>query len=152
MTRNNRFKIIIIVAVLALLLVAYYGFFKTDDKTVTIRDYVFQVEIADSDDELREGLSGRQDIGDNQAMLFIFKQKNQQVFWMKGMNFNIDLLWISADIVVGYEKNMLVPDPNTADKDLIKYYSDKPVDKVLEMKAGLIDQIGIEVGDRIIIN
>ena len=82
-------------------------------------------------------------------MLFIFPDKNIRVFWMKDMNFDIDLLWIDDDKIIGYEKNML--GLIRSDK-LPKFTSPQEIDKVLEIKAGLIDILDIKIGDIININ
>lgn len=142
------FKIVLSLVVLIILVVTlYYIFSSGEDTTVIIRNNVFQTEVVRDIKDLEKGLSGRQDIGDDQAMLFIFDSKQKRVFWMKDMNFNIDLLWIDGNTIVGYEKNMPAPAKNTPDNSLPKYYSDREVDKVLEMKAGVVDKLGIKSGD-----
>ena len=66
---------------------------------------------------------------------------------MKEMNFDIDLLWIDDNKVIGFEKNMLAPDKDTPLNELLKYTSLQPVDKVLEINSGLIEKLGIKTGD-----
>ena len=66
---------------------------------------------------------------------------------MKDMKFNIDLLWINDDKVLGIEKNMPAPLAGTEDKDLLIYSSAEPVNRVLEINGGLVDQYGLKVGD-----
>lgn len=151
--RRQKFKLIIVIAVLGLLTIAYYSFsYFNKQSTVAINGHVFEIDIAQEADEIEKGLSGRRDLADDQAMLFIFPQKQKLSFWMKDMNFSIDLLWIEGDRVVAYEKNMPVPMEDTPIRDLPRYLSPRPVDKVLEMKAGLIDSIGIKIGDIVAIN
>ena len=63
------------------------------------------------------------------------------------MNFDIDLLWIDGNKVVAYEQNMLAPEENTPINKLVKYRSPQAVDRVLEIKAGSIENLGIKIGD-----
>lgn len=140
---------------MALLYVVYNNFnvlSTAQISTVDINNYVFNVDVVKTSAEIERGLSGREAIGNDQAMLFIFPNKQKRVFWMKEMNFNIDLLWIDDDKIVAYEKNILAPDKNIALNELVKYNSPQAVDKVLEIKAGLIDSLDIKIGDTININ
>ena len=151
--KKQTFKLVILLAVLGLLVMAYYGFSYYNNKpTVTIKGHVFEVEVVEDTDDLERGLSGRKDLSAEQAMLFIFSSKQELAFWMHEMNFNIDLLWIDGNKIIDYEKNMPAPDKNTAIKDLPRFFPNQPVDKVLEMNAGLIDSLGIKIGDTVDIN
>jgi hypothetical protein len=147
---KHRFKLLLFIVLLAMLGLAYYSFVGQSKKnTVEIKNTLFNIDLAVSADDLERGLSGRKEIANDQAMLFIFSDKSQRSFWMKDMNFNIDLLWIDGNKIVGYEKNMLAPEDDTPLDNLAKYTSSQPVDKVLEIKAGLIDSLGIKIGDTI---
>lgn len=116
-----------------------------------LNGHEFLVELAQEPAVWRQGLSGRASLPSDTGMLFISanKEKRNFVFWMKDMNFPIDLLWIDGDTVVALEKNMAVPSANTSDQDLKTYVAPVVVDKVFEINAGLIDQYGIKVGDKI---
>ena len=151
--KKQKFKLVILIVVLGLLAIAYYSFsYFNNQPTVTISGHVFEVDVATDPDDIETGLSGRKDLADDQAMLFIFPRKQELAFWMHGMNFNIDLLWIDGNKVLDYEKNMPAPNKNTAIRDLPRFFPSQPVDKVLEMKAGLIDSLGIKIGDTVDIN
>ena len=46
-------------------------------------------------------------------MIFVFPKDSDYAFWMKDMNFPLDMVWVSADFhVVGIEKNVM-PGPMT---------------------------------------
>jgi len=148
--KKHKFTLVLFIVVVILLYVAYYNFSNNEKITVNIKGHLFKTEIADNLKEQERGLSGRETMTDDQAMLFIFPNKTKRVFWMKDMNFNIDLLWIEDDQIVAYEKNMLAPEKDTPPSELLRYASPPAVNKVLEIKAGLIDRLGIKVGDIII--
>ncbi len=122
---------------------------QTDQARAILNGKVFVLEVMDTPDKQREGLSGRDSIDKDQAMLFVFDQAKIMDFWMKDMKFNIDLLWIKGDEIVAWEKNMLAPDPNLPDDKLKHYTSPFPVDKVLELKSGTIDDLSLKINDKV---
>lgn len=115
---------------------------------VQIGDAIYQVELADTDNERSQGLSGRESLGANRGMLFIFDTKDLYAFWMKDMLFPIDIVWIEDAKIVDLTEN--VPVPVTATY-LPKYQPKSPVDKVLELEAGEIKKQGFTVGQQVTI-
>ncbi|WP_425354760.1 DUF192 domain-containing protein, partial [Listeria monocytogenes] len=70
------------------------------------------------------GLSGRSSLGINSGMFFIFDYEHLPRFWMKDMQFPIDIVWINKDMkIIGVEKNLNQNTyPNTySPKEKIKY-------------------------------
>ncbi len=123
----------------------------TDDNRpqVSVSGHDFLTELAIDAAVQKKGLSGRDSLDQNQSMLFVFPAKSILSFWMIDMKFNIDLLWINDDKVVGIERNMLAPAPGTEDKDLLIYRSPEPANRVLEINSGLVDLYGIKIGDQL---
>jgi len=103
----------------------------------------FFVEIADNFQLRAKGLSGRDSLEENAGMLFTFDKPDTHSFWMRGMNFPLDLVWINGDRVIGFAENA---QPDISASPQI-YQPDEPVDKVLEVNAGLVKKRGIQVGD-----
>jgi len=62
--------------------------------TVTIANHNFSVAVASTSTQQQQGLSGRKNLPQDQGMLFIFKSANRYPFWMKDMNFPLDILFI----------------------------------------------------------
>ncbi|MBT4209306.1 MAG: DUF192 domain-containing protein [Candidatus Komeilibacteria bacterium] len=145
--KKHKFKIVLFIVIIALVYAVYYNFFRYNEATVTINDYVFKTEVVQSEKDVTRGLSGREILADNQAMFFILPEKKIYRFWMKDMKFNIDLLWIDDNKIVGFEKNMQAFENITSANDLPAYSSPQAVDRVLEIKAGLIDSLDIKIGD-----
>ena len=74
---------------------------------VKIAGQTVKVELALTMQAQAQGLSGRKILEENEGMLFVFKNSGRYSFWMKDMNFPIDILWIGDDFqVVGIEKNI----------------------------------------------
>ncbi|MBI4059243.1 DUF192 domain-containing protein [Candidatus Microgenomates bacterium] len=113
---------------------------------VKIGEKVIPVEIADTNDKRQKGLSGRNSLGENQGMLFALEQNSIPAFWMKDMKFAIDMIWIDDGKVVDITKNVPVPAPKTKTEELIRYRPQQPVDYVLEVNAGWVDQNNLQTG------
>jgi uncharacterized membrane protein (UPF0127 family) len=113
-------------------------------KKVQIGEQLFAVEIADSPVERMKGLSGRANLPENQGMLFLFESPGNYGFWMMGMYIPIDIVWIRGNQIIGLEKNI-------SSSSSLNYYPPEPVDKVLEINAGLSDKLGIKAGDSILL-
>lgn len=107
------------------------------------------VEIADSEEERKKGLSGRKSLGESEGMLFVFDKKDVfPSFWMKGMLIPIDIIWIDEGEVVKIHKNVQ-PEPEKLDRELTKYYPDGPIDFVIEVNAGFSGKNNLGVGDKL---
>ena len=147
-------KLIFSIITIVVLVVAggwFFGFrgrqaFRTGE--VKIGDQVFKVEIADTMMGRSQGLSGREKLADDEGMFFVFDSAGSQGFWMKDMKFAIDIVWIQGDRIVGFKKNAQ-PEPEKSMFNLTTYRPPTEVDKVLEINAGLVDQYGIGVGDKV---
>lgn len=142
-----------IILLVFLLGVALYYYLSVDDKDkgpqVRINNEYFYVDMADSEEEWTRGLSVRESLDKDRGLLFIFPDKKNRSFWMKDMNFPIDLVWINDNMIVGIEENMPVPDKEADLQDLPRYRSPQAVNYALEINAGLVNQLDIKVGDQI---
>jgi uncharacterized protein len=114
---------------------------------ITVGKTSFNVEMATTMVEQSCGLSGRTGLADGDGMLFSFGSGSIQNFWMKDMNFAIDMIWISGDKVVGFAENAPAPAPNIKLWQLPIYTSPPGVDTVLEVPAGTVAKDNIQVGD-----
>lgn len=115
-------------------------------KEITVGQNKFKVEVADTPALQTRGLSGHKLLLENQGMLFIFNKPTMPGFWMKDMNFPIDIVWISNGKVVGVAENLL-PD-NLPSRPL--YYPPSIIDRVLEISAGSVLKYNIKIGDRVL--
>lgn len=114
------------------------------EAVVQTPDSRIRVELADNQAELLRGLSGRSCIGDNQGMLFVFQRPGFHHFWMKEMNFPIDIVWLDENKKVIEVTAELSPEtyPNTVT-------SSRPASYVLELGAGVAARQGIADGVRL---
>ncbi len=110
---------------------------------------VLTVEIADTPSKRNKGLGNRESLALDQGMLFIFDRLDKYNFWMKGLKFPLDFVWIKDDKVVDILQNIPAPVKNQTDKDLPIYTSKELINKVLEVNAGVVQKLGIKTGDNI---
>lgn len=108
---------------------------------------IIKAEVADTSDKRKKGLGGRQSLDTNTGMLFIFEKADKYPFWMKGLSFPLDFIWIKGDTVLDILTNVQPPLAGQKDDALAIYSSKEPVDKVLEVNGGTVDRLGIKTGD-----
>jgi uncharacterized membrane protein (UPF0127 family) len=104
------------------------------------------VELAVRPEELSRGLGYRDGLAPGMGMLFIFPSAAERSFWMKGMRFCLDIVWIENGAIQGAAESVCPEPAGTADADLPSYRSGVPVSYVLEVPAGWLDHYGFGVG------
>lgn len=118
---------------------------------LSIDGAVFSAEVASTGLEQTRGLSFRPSLGAHDGMLFLFGSGSTQTFWMKDMNFPLDMIWISGNTVVGFTQNAPAPASGVQLWSLPIYSSPPNTDKVLEVNAGTVAKYNIKVGDSVMI-
>lgn len=122
---------------------------QTTISNLEINGVTLQVEIADTDSKKNKGLSNRDSLATGSGMLFVYPKTAKLVFWMKGMKFPLDFIWIKDFEVVDLLANIPYPTPGQKDETLPFYSSKMEFNKVLEVNAGTIQRLNIKVGDSI---
>lgn len=112
-----------------------------------INGHTVTVELALTESEKQKGLGDRETLPRDHGMLFVYQNKDRYGFWMKGMRFPLDYVWIDGNTVADLSPN--VPAPATPNESPAELAPKVPVDKVLEVNAGIINEFGIRVGDTI---
>ena len=151
-----------IVIILAIIIIALYFFGpnrpgpkiilpfipkQAEFKEMVINDKTIKVEVADTQEKRNKGLGERDSLAEGEGMLFIYSTLGKYPFWMKGLKFPLDFVWIKDDKVVDIIKNASPPVLNTKDEDLPLYLPKSEVNKILEVNAGMVDKLGIKLGD-----
>lgn len=120
-----------------------------------IKNIYLDVEVANNPESWKLGLSHRNSLFESQGMLFIFPNESITNFWMKDMNFNIDIIWINKNKVIGITKNIPAPKnclKQNIDCDPLPLYAPpSKVDWVLETVSGFSEKNNITVGDDVIL-
>ena len=105
---------------------------------VVLGGETFRVEVAATEEQQNDGLSGRSGLGAHQGMLFLFQEPDKICFWMNDMKFNIDILWFDEhQKLIKLEKNL---SPDTFPR---QYCPPQPAKYVLEVPAGTAERLGV---------
>lgn len=139
-------KKIILLLVVAVALVSLAVFHSRNTNSaqkieVKVGDTTILADVSRTDATREQGLSGRPSLSDGEGMLFIFDTPAQYGFWMKDMNFPIDIVWISAQKkIVGVEASV---SPSTFPQI---FTPKEPILYVLELPAGFAKKEHIDIG------
>jgi uncharacterized membrane protein (UPF0127 family) len=120
-----------------------------DGETVTVqvdKDSV-KAKVAAAPQSQETGLAGTPPLTDQEGMLFVFDQPAIQTFWMKGMTYPIDIIWIEDETVSEVSANVAPVAAGTPDAAIPKISSPYPVNRVLEVPAGWAAKHNIQPGD-----
>jgi len=148
---ENKTKIKIIVGIVAIAVIGILANYILSEvfsaqgnviKRVYIRDAMVKAEAVKSTAKIEKGLSGRNSLSEGRGMLFEMPGESTQRFWMKGMRFAIDIIWIENNRVIGCEKNISPNDPRT-------FVSPGDAGYVLEVPEGFCDQNKVMVNDEV---
>lgn len=109
---------------------------------IKINETIIVVDVAQTEFERVQGLSGRPQLTPHEGMLFIEPGPGKPKFWMKDMKFPIDIIWIgSGNAVVDITENFLPESyPATAEPKSDAQY-------VLEVSAGWARMNKVSIGD-----
>ncbi len=136
-------------AVLFLLIVGFFLFRQTTpmrslewEGSLSIGGTQVQYLFADTEEERSLGLSYTKELAPMQGMLFAYTTTIVPQFWMKGMEYPLDFIWIDSNFTVVDLSENISPNnfPATIQPKL-------PVLYVLEVPAGFISENGISIGD-----
>lgn len=147
MEKINNLKKIFYLVIVIVFVVYFFLLFKKNIQTnniqyVKIAGQVLKVDLALTPRAQEQGLSGRSGLKENEGMLFVFDTPGQYSFWMKDMNFPIDMIWFDKNLRVVYIKKNAEPDsyPDTfAPATDAKY--------VLEVSSGFSEKNNLKEGD-----
>ena len=116
-----------------------------DIKFVEIANKKINVELALTKIEQEQGLSGRKELDVDRGMLFVFSQTGIYPFWMKDMNFPIDMIWVGEDLKVVYIAQEIKPESYPK-----VFSSIQKAKYVLEVNAGFSRKNNLKVGDSVV--
>lgn len=102
-------------------------------------------EAVYSDAAKYRGLSHRESLAENSAMLFVYHEAKERSFVMRDMKFPLDIAFIEAGVIKKIFANL-----EPEDKDNLSLYS-YSADMVLELPAGYFSSRNIGEGERVII-
>ncbi|MCA9832584.1 MAG: DUF192 domain-containing protein [Thermomicrobiales bacterium] len=120
-----------------------------EQATIVVGETEVTVDLALTSSQQSLGLGYRNGLDEDHGMLFVFDNYRSRTFWMKGMRFCLDIIWIRDDVIVGAAESVC-PDPDgTIDADRATFESVESVNYVLEMDAGWLDSHGYGPGTHV---
>lgn len=138
----------------ALIIWSFYSFLQKpapahyqDSPVIKVGEESILVEIADTDEERSQGLSGRESLERGRGLLFIFDVAGTYGFWMKDMNFPIDIVWMDSNWNVVSINREVAPEtfPTT-------FHPSEPTQHVLEIASGEAARLGIDIGGKLFLD
>lgn len=150
----------ILLLIIAIAVVGCFFFYPSDillspssnqntQNQVCLRSRCFFVESAKTNAEREKGLMFREELDVDKGMLFIFDKEDIYPFWMKNTLIPLDIIWLDKDNKIVFINKTSQPCnflycPKINPEVSAKY--------VLEINAGIIDEIGLKIGDRASLN
>jgi len=106
-------------------------------------------EIASSDEEKALGLMYRENLEESSGMLFTFSYDSKLSFWMKNMNFAIDMIWVDSNFRIVDITHNVQP---CMEEKCATYSPSANAKFVIEVSSGFAEQNGIKAGQRVYFN
>jgi uncharacterized membrane protein (UPF0127 family) len=154
MQRFSQIGILLVVILVPIFLISFYllqeekpfsvGGETVGEDIVRIGSARISVEVVESSEERKLGLSNRNELSANEGMLFVFEEVGAHGIWMRNMKFPIDIVWISEDLYVVDIKKRATPDsyPNI-------FYPKENARYVLEVNDRFTEVWNIGIGDKV---
>jgi uncharacterized protein len=76
---------------------------------VTVNGIELVADVAATNEQRTKGLSVKDVLAENEAMLFVFDSAREHSFWMKDMKFPIDIIWLDSNKNVVHIEHNLQP-------------------------------------------
>ena len=120
--------------------------FQNSSLTIQTKDseYIFNIEIAITEQERSRGLMYRKELKQTEGMLFLYPKKQIIKMWMKNTLIPLDMIFINKSGKIIDIFKMTIP------KDLTPIGPDVKLKGVLEINGGLTSYLNINKGDFII--
>lgn len=103
----------------------------------------FEIEVAETPQQKSYGLMFRTELAPRAGMLFPYGKPQEITMWMRNTYISLDMIFIRGDGTVHRIERRTEP----LSERVIA--SEGQVTAVLEVAAGVADQIGVKAGDRI---
>lgn len=146
LSKNKIFDILFLLIFIVFIALVVVNIGKPAKNEVCFDKECIEVELAATYEEQLKGLSNRTSLDEGSGMLFVFKRRDSYPFWMKGMLFPLDIVWIDeSGVVVDLFENAIPCNGPVC----IAIYPEASAKYVLELNAGTIKRIGFGVGDKL---
>ena len=124
------------------LIILVFVFFPRRLRTtkLSIKNRLYNLEIASSLSQKAKGLSHRTFLCSNCGMIFTFSTEAIHPFWMKNTLIPLDIIWLDQQ---GRVVTIITGQPN----DQSPLQNTSPAKYVIELNAGDTQGLGLKIGD-----
>ncbi len=143
---DKKTKTVFVAVICILFAGAFLVFSDRRAKEVCFGDNCFLVELAQTSEELSQGLMHKESLAQDRGMLFIFPASGVYNFWMKNTKIPLDMIWINDKREVVFIKNNAQPCMENVCPSMGPGVE---AIYVLEINAGLAEKIGIKTQSRV---
>jgi uncharacterized membrane protein (UPF0127 family) len=114
---------------------------------VTVKGFELNADVPVTNELTAKGLAVKNQLKENEAMLFVFEDPAKYPFWMKDMKFPIDIIWLDSNGKVTHiEQNLR---PCVSDFICPNYTPEIDSQYVLETVTGFTQRHNISLGNNI---
>ena len=112
--------------------------------SVAVNGHRYTVHIADTGALRAKGLSDTPSLPQKEGMLFVFQDATRSCFWMKDMQYSLDIIWLDANKQIVYMVQNVTPQsfPDS-------FCTATPARYVLELNAGEVKRSGMRIGQQV---
>jgi uncharacterized membrane protein (UPF0127 family) len=114
---------------------------------VTVNNFDLTVYLAMTNEQIIKGLVIKNQLKENEGMLFVYQLPAKYTFSMRGMKFPIDIIWLDNARKVIHIEHSLEPCPS--DIDCPKFIPSAAALYVLETVAGFSNRHDVKIGTQI---
>ncbi len=120
--------------------------FPTSELTIvsTTGLHRFKVEVAETPEQMTQGLMFRRSLAPDAGMLFDYKEPTAATMWMRNTLIPLDMLFVDAQGRIVNIHQRAVP------QSLDVIAAAAPVRVVIELNGGTAARLGIKPGDRVV--
>lgn len=114
--------------------------------SMTIKSTQVEASVASTTETRTIGLSSTPYLPEGIVKLFVFEESQEWSFWMKDMNYSIDIIWVDATGAIVHIEEEVTPASYP-----MSFLPNKPAMYVIETVSGFVKDYSIEVGDRVVL-
>jgi uncharacterized membrane protein (UPF0127 family) len=117
----------------------------TYNKVYKLDSQSLQLEVVNTPESMRKGLSDRVMMCEKCGMLFEFPEENIYPFWMKDMKYDLDIIYLNkdAEVVEAFENVTKIGGEASSVTNSV------PAKYVLELNSGAFSKFGFALGSRL---
>lgn len=114
---------------------------------VELAGELIKLEVARTPQEQAMGLMYREELAPNRGMLFPLEPPHKPSFWMKNVEIPLDMIFVQDGKISAIAREV----PPCEKAPCPTYGPDIMIDQVIELQGGRAEELGLEVGDSVLI-